>query len=376
MSKLREETKIFNGVYRGKRVLVTGHTGFKGAWLTLWLTQLGAEVAGFSKYYPSKPCLFNILGLKKKIRHYQGDIVDKGQIEKVFRTFKPQIVFHLAAQPIVRMAYQDPKKTFDTNLGGTVNILECVRNASCVQAAVIITSDKCYENVGISRGYREEDRLGGADPYSASKACAEIAFSAYYRSFFCHQDKIRLATTRAGNVIGGGDWAKDRIVPDCVRAWSQGKVAVIRNPSATRPWQHVLEPLSGYLWLGACLLRDKMKLSGDSFNFGPHQRASKDVAALADLFVSLWGKASWKHVVSGGKRKEPLMLQLSPHKTEHKLSWKSVLSFKETIELTVSWYQQYYGKKIDMTGFSCHQIDEYIQKAKARGLRWAEGRCK
>jgi CDP-glucose 4,6-dehydratase len=376
MSKAKNENRIFNGVYQGKRVLVTGHTGFKGAWLTLWLTQMGAEVAGFSLYLPSEPCLFNVLGLAKKIRHYQGDIIDKEQIEKVFNAFKPQIVFHLAAQPIVRTAYHDPKKTFDTNLGGTVNVLECVRNSPYVQAVVIITSDKCYENVGVARGYREEDRLGGEDPYSASKACAEIAFSAYYRSFFCHQDKIRLATARAGNVVGGGDWAQDRIVPDCVRAWSKGKVAVIRNPRATRPWQHVLEPLSGYLWLGACLMQGKPKVSGEPFNFGPHQRASKDVGALADLLVSLWGNAAWEYVPSGGKKKEALLLQLSAQKTKDKLSWKSALSFKETIEFTAVWYKRYYGKEIDMGGFSCRQIDEYVHKAKELGLAWAGGRSR
>lgn len=374
MNKAKETGKVFNGAYRGKRVLVIGHTGFKGAWLTLWLTQMGAQVAGFSKYLPSRPCLFNVLGLKKWIKHYQGDIVKIDQLEKVFRAFKPQIVFHMAAQPIVRTSYQDPKRTFDTNAGGTVNVLECVRNSRYVQAVVIITSDKCYENVRIKRGYREEDRLGGADPYSASKACAEIAFSAYYRSYFYHQDKIGLATARAGNVIGGGDWAQDRVVPDCVRAWSKGKVAVIRNPRATRPWQHVLEPLSGYLWLGACLLTAKKKLSGDSFNFGPHQRASKDVGALADLFVSLWDGAAWKHIPSSGKKKEALLLQLSAHKTEHKLSWRSALSFKETIEFTASWYKQYYGRKKDMANFSHEQIDKYVQQARALKLAWAGGK--
>lgn len=368
-------SSLFKGIYCGKRVLVTGHTGFKGAWLTLWLTQMGAKVAGFSKYLPSEPCLFNVLGLKKKIRHYQGDVVDKTQIEKVFRAFKPQVVFHLAAQPIVRNAYQDPKRTFDTNLGGTVNVLECVRNSASVQAAVMITSDKCYENIGIQRGYHEEDRLGGEDPYSASKACAEIACSAYYRSFFCYQDNIRLARARAGNVIGGGDWAKDRIVPDCVRAWSKGKPATIRSPRATRPWQHVLEPLSGYLWLGGCLLAGKKKLSGEAFNFGPYHRASKDVGALADLFLSFWGDAAWKHVPSAGKKKEALLLQLSPQKTANQLSWRATLSFNETVEFTASWYKEYYGKKKDMLEFSCRQIDAYVQKAKARGLAWSGGRA-
>jgi len=365
-----DQNKIFNGVYRGKRVLVTGHTGFKGAWACLWLTQLGAEVAGFSKYLPSEPCLFEVLGLRGKMKHYQGDVVNYKQIEKVFKTFKPQIVFHLAAQPIVRAAYQDPKNTFDTNVSGTVNVLECIRHAPYVKAAIIVTSDKCYENIGVTRGYHEDDRLGGDDPYSASKACEEIVFSSYYSSFFSHQDKTRLASARAGNVIGGGDWAHDRIIPDCVRAWSKGHAAIIRNPRATRPWQHVLEPLSGYLWLAACLLEKKPKFSGDAFNFGPHQRASKDVASLADLFVSLWGEAQWKHVPAAGKKKEAMLLQLSPRKTEQQLSWRSALSFKETIEFTASWYKQYYGRKTDMTDFSCQQIDQYIQKARTFELRW------
>jgi CDP-glucose 4,6-dehydratase len=376
MKTINHIDQAFHGIYAGKRVLVTGHTGFKGAWLTLWLVQMGAEVAGFSKYLPSTPCLFEVLGLKNKIRHYQGDIIDPKALAHVFRTFKPQVVFHMAAQPIVRTAYEEPKRTFDTNLGGTVNVLECVRHAPYVQAAVIITSDKCYENIGITRGYHEDDRLGGEDPYSAAKACAEIACSAYYRSFFCHQDNTRIAMARAGNVIGGGDWAKDRIVPDCVRAWSKGKRAVIRNPKATRPWQHVLEPLSGYLWLGACLLEGKKHLVGEAFNFGPYQRASKDVGTLADLFVSFWEDAGWDHVSAGGKKKEALLLQLSPRKTETMIAWRASLSFKETVQFTASWYKSYYGKKINMTECSCAQINAYIQKAKAHGLPWTKGKTK
>ncbi|MFH0754649.1 MAG: CDP-glucose 4,6-dehydratase [Candidatus Omnitrophota bacterium] len=362
---------VFGGVYRGKRVLVTGHTGFKGAWLALWLVKLGAEVAGFSKYLPSDPCLFEVLELKKKIRHYQGDITSCAQLKKVFDTFKPQVVFHLAAQPIVREAYEDPKKTFDTNAGGTVNVLECVRHAAGVEAVVMITSDKCYENVNVSRGYAEEDRLGGEDPYSASKGCAEIICSAYYRSFFVHQDKMRMATARAGNVIGGGDWAKDRIVPDCVRALSQKKKAVIRSPQATRPWQHVLEPLSGYLWLGASLLSGKKKIAGESFNFGPRQRASKTVGQLADLLVSLWGGAAWEYVPGAGRKKEALLLQLSPRKTEERLAWSSALSFPETIEFTALWYKRFYDRKEGMISFTGGQIDAYVAKARGQRKPWA-----
>ncbi len=363
----------FGNAYRGKRVLVLGHTGFKGSWLTLWLTQMGAEVAGFSKYLPSEPCLFDVLKLKKSITHYQGDVCNYAQVEKVFKAFKPQVVFHLAAQPIVRTAFEEPKRTFDTNLGGTVNVLECIRQYPGVQAAVIITSDKCYENLNISRGYHEEDRLGGEDPYSASKACAEIAASAYFRSFFVHQDKALIATARAGNVIGGGDWAKDRIVPDCVRAWSKGGDAVIRNPRSTRPWQHVLEPVSGYLWLGARLLKRQKGLTGEAFNFGPRQKASKDVGQLVDLFLSFWGKATWKHVPAAKAKKEAMLLQLSPAKTSRALSWTAALSFKETIELTAVWYKQYYLGKADMTEFTALQINSYVLKARERGLAWAKG---
>jgi len=369
MVKKWNKCNIFDGAFQGKRVLVTGHTGFKGAWLTLWLTELGAEVAGFSKYFPSEPCLFNVLGLKKKIKHFQGDVCDQAQLTKVFRDFKPQIVFHLAAQPIVRTAYQDPKLTFDTNLGGTVNVLECIRSSTDIKAAVIITSDKCYENLSIQRGYHEDDRLGGEDPYSASKACAEIAFSSYFRSFFSHQDCLHIATARAGNVIGGGDWAKDRIIPDCVRAWSKKQTAIIRNPQATRPWQHVLEPVSGYLWLGANLL--KKELNGESFNFGPRYRASHDVKEVVDLFLKFWGEGTWQHV-AGASKKEAMLLQLSPVKTQKKLHWTSTLSFKETVELTAKWYQAYYSKKTDILDFSYQQIEHFVIKAREHGQVWAK----
>ncbi|MBF0484904.1 MAG: CDP-glucose 4,6-dehydratase [Candidatus Omnitrophica bacterium] len=362
----------FQKAYSGKRVLVLGHTGFKGAWLSLWLAQMGADLAGFSKDMPSEPCLFKVLNLKKKMRHDTGDIRNHNQLAKVFRAFKPEIVFHLAAQPIVRTAYREPKLTFDTNSGGTVNVLECIRQSPTVKAAVIITSDKCYENYGINRGYREDDRLGGEDPYSASKACAEIAFSAYFRSYFFQKLSPMIATARAGNVIGGGDWASDRIVPDCVRAWSSGKVAMIRSPHSTRPWQHVLEPVSGYLWLGACLLQKKSGLTGSSFNFGPRHHASRDVKSLVDLFLSFWGAGSWNYIPSNGK-KEARLLKLSPRKTAETLFWKTALSFADTVKFTALWYQKYYSKKIDMTEFSLGQIESYIQKARNQELPWAGG---
>jgi CDP-glucose 4,6-dehydratase len=363
---------IFNGVYAGKRVLVIGDTGFKGSWLSFWLKELGARVSGYSAYFPSEPCLFNTLNLKGSIDYHVGDVRDLQKLEKIFKKARPQIVFHLAAQSIVRTAYQDPKRTFDTNLGGTVNVLECIRKASGIEAAVIITSDKCYENFGIKRGYHENDRLGGEDPYSASKACAEIAFKAYFKSFFSQPGALPLATARAGNVIGGGDWAAYRIVPDCVRAWSLGEAAIIRNPKATRPWQHVLEPLSGYLWLGACLLKQGKKLTGESFNFGPRPRTERNVGELVELFLSIWGKGQWKYVRIKEK-KEAMLLKLSPAKARKILSWQANLSFKETICFTAEWYKAYYQKTNDMGHVTRSQIKEYIKKAQAQKLDWAKG---
>ncbi|MBN1870859.1 MAG: CDP-glucose 4,6-dehydratase [Candidatus Omnitrophica bacterium] len=360
---------MFRDVYRGKRVLVTGHTGFKGSWLALWLLELGAEVAGFSKCLPSDPCHFDATGLKKKLTDYRGDIRNLGALEKVFKKFRPQIVFHLAAQPIVRESYDFPKLTFDTNLGGTVNILECVKTFPKVEAAVIITSDKCYENVGWDQGYRETDRLGGEDPYSASKACAEIASRAYILSYFSQSEGPRVTTTRAGNVIGGGDWAQDRIIPDCVRAWSQGKIPIIRKPDATRPWQHVLEPLSGYLWLGSCLLKDP-KLVGEPFNFGPKCNEVKSVRELVDLFLRYWGEGAWNHEPTEGGKKEAALLQLSCDKALKLISWRPVLSFNETVEMTAQWYKKYYKGRGDYYDFACRQIDQYIQKAVAVGQPW------
>jgi len=370
--EVKKFQSTFNGVYAGKRVLVIGNTGFKGAWMSFWLKELGAKVYGYSAYLPSKPCLFKTLGLDKIMIHEEGDIRDLPHLQKVFKKVRPQIVFHLAAQPIVRTAYQDPKLTFDTNLGGTVNVLECLRQAKGVEAAVIITSDKCYENFGWKRGYHENDRLGGEDPYSASKACAELAFSTYYRSYFAQENSIPMATARAGNVIGGGDWAAHRIVPDCVRALSIGDPAVVRNPHATRPWQHVLEPLSGYLWLGAKLLTDKKKLSGDSFNFGPRPRTERTVGDLVELFLKIWGKGTWKYV-QVKEKKEAVLLKLSPTKSKKILSWQATLSFNETISMTAEWYKAFYQPTSDMKEITRLQLQQYVDRAATQGQTWAKG---
>ena len=361
----------FNDFYRNKRVLVTGHTGFKGSWLTLWLLQLGAKVAGFSAYLPSDPCNFEVLGLEKMIGHVVGDIRHLHKLKQTFDDFQPEIVFHLAAQPIVRKSYNDPKLTFDTNVVGTVNILECIRMSDSVKGAVIITSDKCYKNVEWIWGYRENDQLGGDDPYSASKACAEIAISSYYQSFFRKERGANVASTRAGNVIGGGDWAENRIIPDCVRAWSEDEKAIIRSPKSTRPWQHVLEPLSGYLWLGALLWADN-GLNGEAFNFGPRDDVIQPVSCLVAIFQKYWEKAKWEVEGEHSTRRESRLLKLCCDKALSLLNWKAILSFEESVEFTASWYRTFYGGQDDMVRLSIQQIEKYCRLAAERSMDWVE----
>ena len=365
----------FGNLYKGKTVLVTGHTGFKGSWLTAWLLSLGAKVVGYSAYLPSDPCNFMVCDLRNYIIGIKGDIRDIGALKRVFLKYKPEIVFHLAAQPIVRSAYDDPKLTFDTNVMGTVNVLESIRTASGVKAAVIITSDKCYQNVEWTWGYRENDRLGGEDPYSASKACAEIACHSYIKSFFTGKDFPRVSTTRAGNVIGGGDWADARIIPDCVRAWAKGKKAYIRNPNSTRPWQHVLEPLSGYLWLGANLFISG-RMHGEAFNFGPDQKVDKPVKELIKMFVSYWGNAAWKQAQSKIDKRESTLLKLSCDKALHLLDWHAVLSFEETVKMTADWYKRFYGGERDMYRFTVKQIEKYARLAEKQKLAWTKAKLR
>lgn len=361
---------MFDSVYKRRRVIVTGHTGFKGSWLCQWLLHLGAEVAGYSLHRPSDPCNFDVLGLEQRLSHHTGDIRDLAGVRKTFSRFRPEIVFHLAAQAITRRSYDEPKATFDTNLGGTVNLLEAALESESVKAAVFITSDKCYENVEWDQGYRETDRLGGKDPYSASKACAEIAISSYARSFFLPRGR-HVASTRAGNVVGGGDWAPDRIVPDCVRAWSAAKSPLIRNPSATRPWQHVLEPLSGYLWLGARLHQADAGLDGEAFNFGPI--ADQPVSVLIEEMQQSWPGRSWTVDPSGAKDKhEAGLLKLNCEKALHRLGWKPTLSFPEIVRMTVAWYREYYAGGRDMARFTEDQVRGYEQLARDRGAPWAQ----
>jgi CDP-glucose 4,6-dehydratase len=363
---------MFNNIYKNKKVLVTGHTGFKGSWLTTWLLNLGANVAGYSIGVPTTPSHFEELGLENKINHFLGDIRDYDHFLKVCKEFEPEFIFHLAAQPLVRESYENPRETFDVNMVGTLNVLEAIRQLKdVVKVGVIITSDKCYDNVEWVYGYREDDRLGGEDPYSGSKGAAELIVKSYMHSFF-KQGFPNICTTRAGNVIGGGDWAKDRIVPDIVRSWSENIPVEIRSPYSTRPWQHVLEPLSGYLCIGAELYEENSKHKNLAYNFGPDAKVNKNVGELIDEMKLLWvDSPGWINKFVDDGKKEANLLKLSCDRANIQLKWFPVLEFKETIDFTMSWYTNFYMKKNQVFEFTDSQINLYTLKAKERGIQWA-----
>ncbi|MFQ5667843.1 MAG: CDP-glucose 4,6-dehydratase [Candidatus Binatia bacterium] len=363
---------MFDGVYDGRRVLVTGHTGFKGSWLAAWLLELGADVAGFAVDVPTNPSHFETIGLANSVLHYAGDVRDLECLRSVFRDFRPEIVMHLAAQALVRRSYADPAGTFAINTLGTVHVLEALRTDPSVQAAVFVTSDKAYRNVEWPWGYRETDTLGGEDPYGGSKGCAELAFYSYYHSFFEHGDGPQIATARAGNVIGGGDWAEGRIVPDCVRAWSRSEAVTLRNPHATRPWQHVLEPLSGYLWLGAKLWSRDAAAVGSSYNFGPPPTVEVPVERLVRQMAEQWPGAEWHVDSSAAKQPEATLLKLSCDRALVELRWSVSLSFDETVRFTAEWYRAYYREgAVEAEQRTAAQIAEYAALASQRGAPWA-----
>ena len=362
---------MFDGVYKGKKVLVTGHTGFKGSWLSAWLHHLGAKVWGFALDVPTKPANFQVLGLDKMIGHIEGDVRDRQAVIHAVKKVMPDMVFHLAAQALVRKSYDDPTQTFETNAMGTMNVLEALRQNPTVKAGVFITSDKCYRNVEWPWGYREDDTLGGEDPYSASKGCAEVIIRSYQHSFFKNGPNV--ASTRAGNVIGGGDWAEDRIVPDAVRAWSQEHSLKIRSPYATRPWQHVLEPLSGYLWLGARLWADDRQACGQAYNFGPNALVNQSVSELLTALAGHWPGAKWKTEGTSGAKKEATLLKLCCDKALHQLEWHAALNFEDTVAMTARWYRAYYHQDgADMMSLTRHQIDDYTRIAAEQGLSWTK----
>jgi len=362
-----------SNIFIGTKVLVTGHTGFKGSWLSLWLTHLGAKVTGLSLDVPTKPSHFEACNLAGLLHDCRLDIRDACALKKFVHELQPDFVFHLAAQPLVRRSYTDPVETWQTNTLGTVNVLEALRELENPCVAVFITSDKCYDNVEWVWGYRETDSLGGPDPYSASKGAAELAIRSYVRSYFPKDGAVKIGIGRAGNVIGGGDWADDRIVPDCMRAWSNSETVQLRNPLATRPWQHVLEPLSGYITL-ARALHDSDNLHGEPFNFGPPAQQNHSVCELVSAMTSYWDKVKWEDISAKyGGPYESNLLKLNCDKALHYLRWRSVWNFDTTVRETTLWYRQFYEvNQASIVDISLKQINDYTANAREAGLTWAQ----
>lgn len=348
-------------VYRGRRVLVTGHTGFKGGWLSLWLARLGAEVTGTALPPPAGPSLFEDMRLDELVDHREVDIRNAEALKAVVTETMPSMVFHLAAQPIVRRSYLEPVETLATNVMGTAHLLDAVRAAPSVEAVIVVTSDKCYENREWVWGYRENDPMGGSDPYSCSKGATELVTSAYRRSFFQGETAAKIAAVRAGNVVGGGDWAEDRLVPDIVRAAFRNEPVTIRNPRATRPWQHVLEPLGGYLLVAARLLGTGGERFAEGWNFGPSENGVVDVQRLADLIRSAWGEGAPDFVFgeAGDQPHEANLLRLDIAKAGSLLGWRPVLAIEDTVAWTVDWYRSYQANPGNARTITEQQIDQY-----------------
>ena len=347
--------------FKNKTIIITGHTGFKGTWLSLWLSLMGAKVIGISKDIPTKPSMFESIKLKNKIIHLKFDLRSVNKLKVIFKKHKPDFVFHLAAQSLVKRSYIDPINTFQSNSIGTMNVLESLRHVRKKCVSIIITSDKIYKNLEIQRGYKEDDLLGGKDPYSASKASAELIIQSYISSFLKSKSKNLVAIARAGNVIGGGDWSQDRLLPDCVKAWSRNKIANIRNPKSTRPWQHVFEALRGYLYL-SIKLKINPSLHGEAFNFGPNKSQNKSVQELINESKKTWKNIKWKIIKPKKKIYESKLLKLNSDKAKYNLKWKPVLSFKETIQMSINWYKYFYLKKKNLVHFSKNQLINYMKK--------------
>lgn len=356
-------------VFLNKNVLVTGHTGFKGSWLSICLKYLGANVIGYSLDPYTTSDNFSLCCLNNKIVDIRGDIRDSEKLERVFKKYKPEFVFHLAAQPIVRKSYENPKETYETNVMGTLNVLEAIRNCDATKVGIMVTTDKCYENKEQKIGYKETDPMGGYDPYSSSKGCAELLISSYRNSFLNTKDYSKhgkaIASVRAGNVIGGGDWSSDRIIPDCIRAIENSSKIKLRNPHAVRPWQFVLEPLSGYIKLASKLYDEAEKFSGP-WNFGPKEEFNAEVKDIVNMLIKSYGKGEWMDDSDGNQLHEANMLMLDCTKAKKQLNWEQVLNLQETIDMTSVWYKNY--KNNNMYEFCLDQINEYMEKQKARAL--------
>ena len=345
-------------IFHQKKVIITGHTGFKGSWLSLWLSLSGAKVLGISNKILTNPSNYGAINLKKNVNSKKIDIRNLNQLKKTILNFKPDYIFHLAAQSLVKMSYLNPIYTYETNTIGTLNILESIRFLKNRCNVVLITSDKSYKNLEIKRGYKETDLLGGVDPYSSSKASAELIIQTYIKTFLKDKRNISVAIARAGNVIGGGDWSLNRLIPDCVKSWSKNRKVSIRSPKATRPWQHVLEALSGYIILSYNLSKNR-KLNGEVFNFGPSNKKEFTVIDVIQNMKKDWKKVSWKLIKKNKFHYESNLLKLNSSKAKKFLKWKSVLSFNETIKLVSSWYKNYYEKRKDIKMISIQQIKYY-----------------
>ncbi|MBX9742855.1 MAG: CDP-glucose 4,6-dehydratase [Chthoniobacterales bacterium] len=368
-------TFLFSNTYAGKKVFLTGHTGFKGSWLAEWLLQLGAEVHGYALAPKKTEPLFNQLGLSSRLHHQVADLRDKDTLEESLLSFQPDFVFHLAAQPLVRYSYLEPVETYETNVMGTIYLLEALRKYQSQRPpkeeplpAVFVTTDKCYHNNGTGIPFSEEHALGGKDPYSSSKAMSEFAVAAYHHSYFASGSQIRLASARAGNVIGGGDKGVDRIVPDSIRALEKGESIAVRHPNSTRPWQHVLEPLSGYLWLGASL--QKRPELATAFNFGPNPQEHYRVFDLVEELLKHW-PGRWHDASDPTALHEATCLHLSIDKAASLLVWRPIWSFKETVAQTIKWYRSYHEQPTMALKVTQQQIAAYVAEAYEKGLAWA-----
>jgi len=363
----RTRGSIDENFWRGRRVFLTGHTGFKGSWLSVWLTHLGAKLTGFSLGAPTEINMFELVGAHQGMTSLLGDIRDQQKLTAAIHSAEPEIIIHMAAQPLVRASYSDPVGTYATNIMGTVHVLDAVRSCPSVRGVLIVTSDKCYENREWGWRYRENEAMGGYDPYSSSKGCAELVTSAYRRSYFNPEapgkNRVAIATARAGNVIGGGDWAADRIVPDAIRAFIAGVPVDVRNPSAVRPWQHVIDPLHGYLQLCQQLLSDDAASYTEGWNFGPHASSECPVEQVLDLLIKNWGgQASWRNTSDPAALHEAHCLKLDCSKTNLVLGWTPQYSLLEALAMTAEWYKDYQDKK-DLRAVTLRQINSLMQSA-------------
>ena len=360
---------MFEHIYRNRTVLITGHTGFKGTWLSLWLNHLGSNVIGYALKPPTQPNLFELCALDTKITSIEGDVNGFDHLKSVIQKHKPEIIFHLAAQALVRRSYYEPLETYSTNVMGTVHLLEAVRQTGGVRVIINVTSDKCYENQEWIWGYRENDPMGGQDPYSSSKGCSELVTTAYTKSYFnpeqFEKHGVSVASVRSGNVIGGGDWAEDRLLPDCMKALLENRPIVIRYPDAVRPWQHVLEPLFGYLLLAQLLYQDGPTFAG-AWNFGPEDSSAKSVRWIVQKIVDIWGdNAGWK-MDQGDHFHEAHTLKLDCSKAKLKLGWYPQWDLETALRLTVDWYKAY-GHHEDILPMTVRQIEEYEDRIKRKG---------